>query len=89
MSFYIHSRIFFFILSVELEQLERNGFGTLKKITNGKKIRMIFFKLHPSCVDLELGNHCEVLRTAGVSLADYEKTFSDLSNMDTTLTTYC
>ena len=54
-----------------------------------KRLRMIFFKIYPSCVDLELGNHCEVLRTAGVSLAEYEKTFSDRSNMDTTLTTYC
>ena len=70
----------------ELEELQRNGFGTLKKVTRHS---VLFFELSPSMVDTEVGPYSEFLRIAGQDVTMYNTIYRDVSNVSDELMEIC
>lgn len=70
-----------FAFVVELELLERQGFGTLKNIKSRYGKRSIFFKLPPNCIDEEIGEHSRILKSVEMNIETYGKLFDDISSL--------
>lgn len=64
--------------TVELEGLQRAGFGVLKKIRNSH----IFFKLPGGLIDEEIGPHVNFIKLAGQDVANYNAHFCDISQLN-------
>lgn len=76
-----HPIIFYCCFLVELELLERQGFGTFKTIKTRYGTRPFFFKLPPSCIDDEIGDHSRILKSVEMSVESYTTVFDDMSSM--------
>jgi hypothetical protein len=61
--------------------LERTGFGKFKKTKSRYGVREIFYKLHPSCIDEEIGDHQKMLKSVSISVESYTNAFNDLSGI--------
>ena len=78
--------IYYFVLylAVELEQLERDGFGKLKQTK--KPARIIFLK-PPFIGDIYCHNEC--LKSAGLSQEQYLTVFKDISKTSQSRMSLC
>ena len=64
-----------------MELLERRGFGKLLHVRTRHGIRAFFFKLHPNCIDDEIGEHFNMLKTVAISIENYTSYFNDTSSL--------
>ena len=74
-----------FLISVELEELERSGFGCLKRV----RCNHLFFKIPGSLIDNEVGHHVELVRMAGQDVRLYNELFCDTSKLSEDMMRIC
>ena len=77
-----------FNFTVELEELERNGFGKLTKISS-RGTTFIFFKLPGAMIDEEIGPHKAFLKLADIDINTYDSFFADMSKLTSDLKRLC
>ena len=75
--------------SVELEELERNGFGKIKKVSSRGTTANVFFKIPAAMIDDEVGPHQSFLKLAEISVETYETFFRDMSKMTSDVKRLC
>ncbi|XP_062566656.1 uncharacterized protein LOC134253138 [Saccostrea cucullata] len=68
-------------IRIELEHLERLGFGKLKALKTRQGKKDFFMKIHPNCIDEEIGEHQKMLTTAAISIENYRTNFNDDSTI--------
>lgn len=73
------------LFTVELEGLQRAGFGALKKIRSSH----IFFKLPGGLIDEEIGQHTDFIKLAGQDVANYSAKFADISKLNDEMIDIC
>lgn len=57
------------------------GFGLFKTIRARTGTRDIFWKIHPNCIDGEIGGKSNMLKSFGISIENYASSFNDMSNI--------
>ncbi|XP_053398445.1 uncharacterized protein LOC128556786 [Mercenaria mercenaria] len=72
-------------VKVELEELQRTGFGVLKKV----RCSVLFFKLPGCLIDSEIGPHMSYLKIAGLDVEGYSALVKDMSRMNAELIQIC
>ena len=65
-----------------MELLEKEGFGIMRTINQPSCKRVIFFKLAPSMLDMDLRNHINPLKMAELTPEQYESFFKDLTKVN-------